>query len=110
MIGRVDAPNRQGVVVPVNRRCGKNHRAQDEVNWEALALRGKRICIVHAKDGTITDGKFQEHPAGRGALQYPRIMRWIKEQKPWVNVLLENTAPATIAETVAFMQKSYREA
>ena len=35
-------------------------------------------------------------------------MKWIKEHKPWVNVLLENTQPATIGETVAFMQESYR--
>ena len=110
LIDEVDSPNLQVIFDPVNLLCAKNHLAQDEVTEEALALLGERICIVHAKDFTITDGKFQEHPAGRGALHYPRIMRWIKEHKPWVNVLLENTTPATIAETVAFMQKSFREA
>ena len=110
LIDEVDSPNLQVIFDPVNLLCAKNHQAQDEVVDEALTLLGERICIVHAKDFTVTEGRFQEHPAGCGALHYPRVMRWIKEQKPWVNVLLENTAPATIAETVGFMQRSYRDA
>jgi len=108
LVDEVDSPNLQIIFDPVNLLCAGNHHAQDEVTDEALALLGERICIVHAKDFTIEDERFQELPAGSGQLHYPRLMRWIKQHKPWVNVLLENTAPATIGEAVAFMQDSYR--
>jgi sugar phosphate isomerase/epimerase len=110
LVDEVNSPNLQVIFDPVNLLCAKNHRAQDEVTDEALALLGDRICIVHAKDFIVVDDRFQELPAGRGELHYPRVMRWIKAHKPWVNVLLENTQPATIAETVGFMENSYRDA
>jgi sugar phosphate isomerase/epimerase len=108
LIDEVDSPNLQVIFDPVNLLCAQNHRSQDEITDEALALLGDRICMVHAKDFTITNEKFEELPAGRGQLHYPRLMKWIKDHKPWVNVLLENTQPATIGETVKFMQESYR--
>ena len=110
LVDEVDSPNLQVIFDPVNLLCAKNHQGQDEVTEEALTLLGDRICIVHAKDFTMAGDRFQELPAGRGELHYPRVMRWIKEHKPWVNVLLENTQPATIAETVNFMRASYSSA
>lgn len=100
----VDSPNLQVIFDPVNLLCAQNHLAQDEVIEEALTLLGDRICVVHAKDFTMNGDKFEELPAGRGQLHYPRIMRWLREHKPGVNVLLENTQPATINDTVNFMR------
>lgn len=110
LVDEVDSPNLQVIFDPVNLLCAKNHAAQDEVTEEALTLLGDRICIVHAKDFTMNGDRFEELPAGTGRLHYPRVMRWIKEHKPWVHVLLENTQPATIAGTVAFMQAAARDA
>ncbi len=110
LVDEVDSPNLQVIFDPVNLLCAKNHDRQDEVTAEALALLGDRICIVHAKDFRMNGDKFEEVPAGGGALHYAPVMRWIKGHKPGVNVLLENTAPATIAGTVAFMQAAYRDA
>jgi sugar phosphate isomerase/epimerase len=110
LLDEVDSPNLQVIFDPVNLLCAKNHRAQDEVTEEALALLGDRIAIVHAKDFRMNGDRFEELPAGGGELHHPRVMRWIKERKPGVNVLLENTQPATIAGTVAFMRASYRDA
>lgn len=110
LVDEVDSPNLQVIFDPVNLLCAQNYRSQDDVTAEALSLLGDRICMVHAKDFTITNEKFEELPAGRGQLHYPHLMKWIKDHKPWVNVLLENTQPATIGETVKFMQESYRSA
>lgn len=107
LLDEVDSPNLQVIFDPVNLLCAKNHRAQDEVVEEALTLLGDRIAIVHAKDFRMVGDRFEETPAGQGELHYPRVMRWVRERKPGVNVLLENTHPATIAGTVAFMRAGY---
>ncbi|MDI1250978.1 MAG: sugar phosphate isomerase/epimerase [Lacunisphaera sp.] len=110
LLDEVDSPNLQVIFDPVNLLCAKNHDRQDEVVAEALALLSDRICIVHAKDFRMAGESFEEVPAGGGVLRYAPVMRWIREHKPWVHVLLENTAPATIAGTVAFMQDAWRKA
>ncbi len=110
LVDEVNSPNLQVIFDPVNLLCAKNFESQDEIVDEACSLLGNRICIIHAKDFTLADGQFQELSAGRGQLHYPKLMRWIKDSKPWVNVLLENTHPSTIAETVKFMNESYRSA
>lgn len=110
LIDEVNSPNLQVIYDPVNLLWSTNHERQAEIVSEAHTLLGDRICIVHAKDFTIADGQFQELPAGRGTLDYARVLRWVKERKPHINVLLENTHPSTIAETVAFMQAAYRAA
>jgi L-ribulose-5-phosphate 3-epimerase len=110
LLDEVDSPNLQVIFDPVNLLCAKNHDRQDEITEEALALLGDRIAIVHAKDFKMNGDKFEEAPAGEGALHHPRIMRWLKEHKPGINVLLENTLPATIAGTVRFMRAGYASA
>jgi L-ribulose-5-phosphate 3-epimerase len=110
LVDEVDSPHLRVIFDPVNLLCAKNQHAQDEVTAEALALLGDRIAIVHAKDFRMNGGQFEEVPAGGGSLHYAPVMRWIKEQRPAVEVLLENTQPATIAGTVAFMHAAYRDA
>lgn len=108
LIDEIDSPNLQVIFDPVNLLSAANHQSQDALMSEAFGLVGERICIVHAKDFTITDGKFQELPAGQGQLNYRPVMQWIKQHKPGVQVLLENTHPSTIAGTVVFMRNAYQ--
>ena len=110
LIDDVNSPNLQVIYDPVNLLWSTNHERQDEIMDEAHSLLGDRICIVHAKDFTVAEGQFQEHPAGQGRLHYPKLMRWIKQQKPGVDVLLENTHPSTIAGTIAYMRQAYAAA
>jgi sugar phosphate isomerase/epimerase len=110
LLDDVGSPNLQVILDPVNLLGASNHAAQEEVIDEALDLLADRVCAVHAKDFTMAGGEFQEPPAGRGRLNYPRFLRWFKEHKASVPVLLENTQPATIADTVAFMRRTWREA
>jgi L-ribulose-5-phosphate 3-epimerase UlaE len=48
--------------------------------------------------------------AGEGLLDYQKILRWIKQYKPEVDVLLENTHPKTIGRSLAFLREAYRVA
>jgi sugar phosphate isomerase/epimerase len=110
LIDEVNSPNLRVIYDPVNLLWSSNCNRQQEIMEEAQALLGDRICTVHAKDFTIQDGEFRELPAGAGRLDYPKVIRWLKDQKPGIDILLENTDPATIAQTVAFMRSADRDA
>ena len=110
LIDEVESPNLKVIYDPVNLLSAANHGRQDQIIDNAHALLGDRIGIVHAKDFAVNAGQFQELPAGRGRLNYRKVLRWIKQRKPGVDVLLENTDPATVAETVAFLRSAYRAA
>jgi sugar phosphate isomerase/epimerase len=110
LLDEVDSPNLQVIYDPVNLLWSTNYELQEKIVEEAHALLGNRICIVHAKDYTISGGQFQELPAGQGRLNYPMILRWLKKHRPGIDVLLENTQPSTIGQTVAFMRSADREA
>lgn len=110
LIDEVDSPNLQAILDPVNLLSAANYKSQDAIMADAFELLGDYICIVHAKDFTIVDGQFQEVSAGQGQLNYRALLQWIKHHKPSVQVLLENTHPATIAETVRFMRSAYQSA
>jgi sugar phosphate isomerase/epimerase len=110
LIDEVGSPNLQVIFDPVNLLSSTNHDQQGRIVDEAQALLGDRICIVHAKDYAISGGRLQELPAGQGRLDYRKILRWVKARKPGVDVLLENTHPASIGQAIAFMRSAYRDA
>jgi L-ribulose-5-phosphate 3-epimerase len=110
LIDEVDSPNLQVIYDPVNLLGPANHEQQDQILEEAHALLGDRIRIVHAKDFAVADGQFRELSAGQGRLNYGKVLRWIKARNPDIDVLLENTDPATVAGTVSFLRTAYRDA
>lgn len=111
LLDQTASPRVRVILDPVNLLCATNHSRQSEIVAESLALLGEQIDIVHAKDFQITaTGEFQETPAGRGALDYAPLLRWVKHRRPGLPVLLENTSPDTIADTIAFLRRAYADA
>ena len=110
LIDAVNSPNLSVIYDPVNFLWSTNYMREAEIIDAAHHLLGEHIRILHAKDYTITDGNFNEVPAGQGRLNYHRVLSWLKAQPHAIDILLENTNPALIARTIAFIQKAYREA
>lgn len=110
LLDEVDSPRLQVIHDPVNLLWSTNCERADEILEAAHALLGDRIRVVHAKDYVIEDGAFRERPAGEGRLDHARVMRWLKQRHPGIDVLLENTAPATIGRTAAFARRAWRDA
>jgi L-ribulose-5-phosphate 3-epimerase len=110
LIDEIQSSNLQIIFDPVNLLNASNHRDQDAIMEESFALFGERIAIVHAKDFVCEDGVFRSVPAGEGMLNYDLFLRLVKRQKPYVSVLLEDTNPATMAGTAAFVTGAYARA
>ena len=47
--------------------------------------------------------------AGTGSLNYPLLLKKIKEYKPYVHCTLENTVPENAVATREFMERTYAE-
>ncbi len=108
LVDEIASPRVRVILDPVNLLCATNHAHQSEILQEALSALGHDIEIIHAKDFMLTAaGQYQEAPAGHGSLDYAPLLRWIKANRPGIPVLLENTAPAIIAETIAFLRRAY---
>lgn len=110
VLDTIDSPNLQIIFDPVNTICIENYEKQDELLNEAFTLLKNDIAIIHAKDFIVENGQVKSVPSGKGMLNYDLLMKLIKEHKPYINVLLENTKPDNAIETREFVENKYKNA
>lgn len=103
MIDSVKSTNLQILFDPVNLLSADNYEQQDRIMEESFDLFGDRIIMIHAKDFVIENARFRSVPAGYpgGRLNYELFARLLKQRKTAIDVLLEDTAPETLAASVA---------
>lgn len=93
VLDRISSPNLQIIFDPVNLLCYNNYMDRDSIFAEAMELLGKDIAVVHIKDFVARDNDIVSVAAGNGEMDYTQIMRFIKKEKPFIHVSLENTVP-----------------
>lgn len=103
----VNSPNLQVIFDPVNLLSVHNESKHDDIINGAFELFGKDIAVVHAKDYYVENDSIISVPAGTGHLNYDLLLRKIKENKPFIHVLLENTEPHNAIETREFVENKY---
>lgn len=93
VLDEINSPNLQIIFDPVNLLCYDNYKDRDRIFSEAMELLGKDIAVVHIKDFVVGDNDLTSVAAGTGEMDYTEIMRFIKKEKPYIHVSLENTNP-----------------
>ncbi|WP_230197587.1 hypothetical protein [Thermoanaerobacterium xylanolyticum] len=68
---------------------------------------GDRIVAVHAKDFSINEGKFEFVPVGEGLLDYETVFKYLKDTKPYINILMENTKGTFIESGISYLKGKY---
>jgi sugar phosphate isomerase/epimerase len=104
LIEEIGSNHVQVIFDPVNLLSAENHGRQDDIIKEAFELLGDRIAILHAKDFVVEEGRIRSVLAGRGRLNYGLLMDLVRARKPDIDILMEDTDPATVAEGVRFLQ------
>lgn len=104
VLDAINSPNLQIIFDPVNLLEIWNYEQREEIIAEAIEVLGKDIAMVHIKDFVIKDGKMVSVAAGTGMMDYTQIIKFIKEQKPYVHVTLENTVPENAVEARKYIQ------
>lgn len=110
VLDTINSPNLQIIFDPVNLIETWNYERREEIFKEAIELLGKDIAVVHIKDFVIEDGKMISVAAGIGMMDYTQIVKFIKEQKPYIHVTLENTVPENAVEARKYFQGLWDEA
>lgn len=106
----IDSPNVEAILDPVNLISGENYQNQDQIIDDAFKLYGDRISVIHVKDFILRDGEPEFAHVGTGLLHYETLMHNVKEQKPHIAMLLENSNPQRYHGDVEYLEKIYEEA
>ena len=78
--------------------------------FKAIELLGKDVAMIHFKDflRKDADGQLAATGAGQGGMcDYRTILRFAKQEKPWVFATLENTTPENSVQCLQYLQKQY---
>lgn len=105
LLDTVNSSNLQVVFDPVNFLDEKNYKDQDAIIKQAFELFGDRIVAVHAKDFIIDNEVMKVVPAGKGLLNYNLVVNYLKHNKPFVNVLLEDIKVEYMDESLKFLKE-----
>lgn len=93
VLDEINSPNLQIIFDPVNLLCYDNYNEREDIFERAIKLLGKDIAVVHIKDFIVKDNELVSVEAGGGEMDYRRIMEFVKKEKPFIHVTLENTRP-----------------
>lgn len=104
VLDAISSPNLQIIFDPVNLLDISNYKDREKIIGEALAVLGDDIAVVHIKDFVVEDGKLISVAAGTGEMDYGDIIRFVKREKPYIHVTLENTNPGNAETARAYIQ------
>ncbi|WP_407270857.1 sugar phosphate isomerase/epimerase family protein [Radiobacillus sp. PE A8.2] len=110
LLDLVDSNNLQVIFDPANFISGDNFTNQEAIMETAFQLFGDRIVIIHAKDFVIEDNNVKMVPVGKGMLNYDFLFKWVKENKLFVQVLLEDTQEPFIDDSIIYLNDKYEKA
>ena len=109
VLDEIASPNLQIILGPVNLLDICNYQNQVEIVDEAIALLGADVAVVHIKDYVVEGDRLLAVGAGLGQMDYSSFMKFIKERKPYIHTILENTTPENNLQAKAYIQKMYDE-
>ncbi|MCF6799796.1 sugar phosphate isomerase/epimerase [Bacillus sp. ET1] len=109
LLDDVNSNNLQVIFDPVNLLTIDNYTKQEEIFKEAFDLFGDKIVILHAKDFIVEGDMLKPAAVGKGLLDYDLVMTLIKEKKPFIDVLMEDTQEPFIDESVNFLREKYNQ-
>jgi len=107
LIDAIESPHLQVIFDPVNLLSAANCARQDDIIRESFDLCGDRIAILHAKDFVEEAGVLRSVPAGRGKLNYGLVAELCRARTPAIDILMEDTEPATVADGVQFLRRAF---
>ncbi|MCD8180518.1 MAG: sugar phosphate isomerase/epimerase [Firmicutes bacterium] len=110
VLDAIDSPNLQVIYDPINTFSPETYENQAEMMTEAFEILGDDIAVIHAKDFVVEDGKIVPAQIGEGIFRFDVLMKFLKEKKPYIHVLLEETTPDTAIRSRKYVEEQYNKA
>lgn len=92
---------------PVNLLHTDNADRHGDVIREAIDLLGEDVMVVHLKDylpPASAGGPYKACACGLGGMDYTDVLRFVRDEKPYVQITLENTTPDNALQTRLFLE------
>ncbi|MBQ3899693.1 MAG: sugar phosphate isomerase/epimerase [Lachnospiraceae bacterium] len=106
-LDEIGSQNLRIIFDPVNLLDITNYERRDEIFEEAIELLGDDIAMLHLKDFVVENGQLKSVACGMGEMKYDRILKFVKERKPFMHATLENTVPENAETARKFIQDIY---
>lgn len=103
----VESNNLQVIFDPINFIDESNYNKQDEIIKKSFDLFGDKIVSIHAKDFVYKEGKVKQVSIGEGQFNYPLLLSLIKEKKPYIDIILEDTVPKDLDSSIKYITEMY---
>ncbi len=112
VLDAVNSPNLRVILDPVNLLSVENEKHHEDIIKGAFELFGEEIDVIHLKDYIVKDGEIVSRPVtvGEGQMNVPYLLKTIKERKPFIHVLLEDSIPENAKVSRDYIHKCYKEA
>lgn len=104
----VKSNNLQVIFDPINFIDESNYNKQDEIIKKSFDLFGDKIIIIHAKDFVYEDGKVKQVSIGKGQFNYKLLLSLLKEKKPYIDIILEDTIPDDLDSSIKYIEEIYK--
>ncbi len=112
VIEAIHSPNLRVIFDPINMFNAENESHGNDIVDEMFDILNPEIDVIHLKDYIVKDGKIVSRPVtlGEGRFDIPHLFKILKEKKPFINVLLEDSIPENVEASKAYVRKCYEEA
>jgi len=112
LLKRIPSPALRVIWDPVNLIPATGLKeSQEQFFTGALDVFGDKIATVHAKDFRMEGGRKKgDLPAGTGELDWTVLLRLLGQRKYGIDIILENSIPASARGTIAFMRETAERA
>lgn len=109
VLDAIKSPNLRIILDPVNLLYAGNADQKERVIGDAIDKLGDRVAVVHLKDFVREGDELRSIAAGTGEMDYTRILRFMKERKPYIQATLENTTNDNAVQARELLQRLYEE-
>lgn len=109
VLNEISSPNLGIILDPVNLIPPDKYNERNELIKNAIQLLGESISMIHIKDCHLVNGSIVSCAAGTGDMDYTDILEFIKKNKPYIHVTLENTLPENAETSRIYLENLYNE-
>jgi sugar phosphate isomerase/epimerase len=105
IIDEVQSPNIKVTIDLFNFLNNENYASHLNILDEAIDLLKEHIVIYHLKDFIVSDGKLKQVGLGQGLMDYPKIIKKIKQSSPDALLIFEGVTGDDIQDSYQFISK-----
>ncbi len=103
----IDSPNLRIILDPVNLLSVENREHYVQVMEEAIEDIGRYTDVIHMKDFVVEDGRIVSGAPGTGVMKYDVIMDFVKKEKPYIQMTMEDSKPDNAEWSRKYLENCY---